>query len=33
LSSHGGGLAESALYDEMGLVGRATQSLFVRKRD
>ena len=33
LSSHGGGLAESALYDETGLIGRATQSLFVRKRD
>lgn len=33
LSTHGGGLAESALFDEMGLVGRATQSLFVRKRD
>jgi Thioesterase-like superfamily len=33
LSSHGGGLAESALYDEAGLIGRATQSLFVRKLD
>lgn len=33
LSSHGGGLAESALYDEEGLIGRATQSLFLRKRD
>ena len=33
LSSHGGGLAESALYDEVGLIGRATQSLFVRKRE
>lgn len=33
LSSHGGGLAESALYDEIGLIGRATQSLFVRKRE
>jgi acyl-CoA thioesterase len=32
LSSHGGGLAESALYDEQGLIGRATQSLFVRRR-
>lgn len=32
LSSQGGGLAESALYDEQGLIGRATQSLFVRKR-
>ncbi len=33
LSSHGGGLAESALYDEQGLIGRATQSLSVRKRE
>ena len=33
LSSHGGGLAESALYDEAGLIGRSTQSLFVRQRD
>ena len=33
LSSHGGGLAESELYDEVGLIGRATQSLFVRKRE
>lgn len=33
LSSHGGGLAESALYDEAGLIGRATQSLFVRQRE
>jgi acyl-CoA thioesterase len=32
LSNHGGGLAESALYDEQGLIGRATQSLFVRPR-
>lgn len=32
LSAQGGGLAESALYDEEGLIGRATQSLFVRKR-
>jgi acyl-CoA thioesterase len=32
LSAHGGGLAESALYDEQGLIGRATQSLFVRQR-
>lgn len=32
LSSHGGGLAESALFDEAGLIGRATQSLFVRPR-
>ncbi len=33
LSGHGGGLAESELYDEVGLIGRATQSLFVRKRE
>jgi acyl-CoA thioesterase len=33
LSSHGGGLAESGLYDEAGLIGRSTQSLFVRKRE
>ena len=33
LSSHGGGLAESTLYDEAGLIGRSTQSLFVRKRE
>lgn len=33
LSAHGGGLVESALYDEAGLIGRATQSLFVRKRE
>ena len=32
LSSHGGGLAESSLYDEEGLVGRATQSLSVSQR-
>jgi hypothetical protein len=32
LSAHGGGLAESALYDELGLIGRATQSLFVRAK-
>jgi hypothetical protein len=32
LSGHGGGLAESALYDELGLIGRATQSLFVRTK-
>ena len=31
LGSNGCGLAESALYDEHGLVGRATQSLAVRK--
>jgi Thioesterase-like superfamily len=29
---NGCGLAESALYDERGLIGRATQSLAVRKR-
>ena len=28
----GGGLAESALYDTTGLIGRATQSLAVRAR-
>lgn len=33
LCGQGGGLAESALYDETGLIGRATQSLFVRARD
>lgn len=32
LGSHGGGLAESALYDTQGLIGRATQSLAVRAR-
>ena len=32
LSGHGGGLAESALFDSQGLIGRATQSLFVRQR-
>lgn len=32
LSEQGSGLAESALYDEQGLIGRATQSLFVRPR-
>jgi hypothetical protein len=32
LSSHGGGLAESALYDTEGLIGRATQSLSVMQR-
>lgn len=31
LGSNGCGLAESALYDEHGLIGRATQSLAVRK--
>jgi hypothetical protein len=30
LGPNGGGLAESALYDELGLIGRATQSLAVR---
>jgi len=30
--SQGGGLAESALYDAEGLIGRATQSLTVRPR-
>lgn len=33
LGTHGGGLAESALFDVDGLVGRATQSLAVRARD
>jgi hypothetical protein len=32
LGGKGGGLAESALYDESGLIGRATQTLMVRKR-
>lgn len=32
LGSDGGGLAESALYDERGFIGRATQSLAVRRR-
>lgn len=32
LGSEGGGLAESALYDAQGLIGRATQSLAVRPR-
>lgn len=32
LGGNGCGLAESALYDETGLVGRATQSLAVRAR-
>ena len=32
LGSDGGGLAESALYDARGFIGRATQSLAVRKR-
>ena len=29
----GSGLAESALYDELGLIGRATQSLVMRPRE
>ncbi|MCW5635113.1 MAG: thioesterase family protein [Rubrivivax sp.] len=33
LGGNGCGLAESALYDEHGLIGRATQSLAVRRRD
>ena len=32
LGGNGCGLAESALYDEQGLIGRATQSLAVRAR-
>jgi hypothetical protein len=32
LGDAGGGLAESALYDERGLIGRATQSLAIRRR-
>ena len=32
LGGNGCGLAESALYDESGLIGRATQSLAVRRR-
>ncbi|MCA0241440.1 MAG: thioesterase family protein [Proteobacteria bacterium] len=32
LGDHGCGLAESALYDEHGLIGRATQSLALRAR-
>jgi hypothetical protein len=32
LDGNGGGLAESALFDEKGLIGRSTQSLSVRKR-
>ena len=32
LGPDGGGLAESALYDVQGLIGRATQSLAVRLR-
>lgn len=33
LGGNGCGLAESALYDEAGLIGRATQSLAVRQRE
>ena len=33
LGPNGCGLAESALYDEHGLIGRATQSLAVSRRD
>jgi hypothetical protein len=33
LGGNGCGLAESALYDETGLIGRAVQSLAVRRRD
>jgi hypothetical protein len=33
LAPNGCGLAESQLFDEVGLVGRATQSLAVRSRD
>ncbi len=32
LGGNGCGLAESALYDEQGLIGRATQSLVIRER-
>ncbi len=32
IGGNGCGLAESALYDEQGLIGQATQSLAVRKR-
>ena len=32
LGGNGCGMAESALYDEQGLIGRATQSLAVRPR-
>jgi Thioesterase-like superfamily len=32
LGGNGCGLAESALYDEQGLIGRATQSLVIRPR-
>jgi hypothetical protein len=33
LGGNGCGLAESALYDESGLIGRATQTLTVRRRE
>ena len=33
LGDEGSGLAESLLYDSDGVIGRATQSLFVRKRE
>lgn len=33
IGPQGGGLAESVLYDEAGLIGRASQSLAVRTRD
>jgi hypothetical protein len=33
LGDEGSGLAESVLYDSAGVIGRATQSLFVRKRE
>lgn len=33
LGPDGGGLAESALFDGRGLIGRATQSLSVRRRE
>jgi hypothetical protein len=32
LAPNGCGLAESQLFDELGLIGRATQSLAVRAR-
>lgn len=33
LGSDGGGLAEARIFDTLGLVGRSTQSLFIRERD
>jgi Thioesterase-like superfamily len=33
LGDEGAGLAESVLYDSAGVIGRATQTLFVRKRE